>query len=54
MPEFFVVYVFSIFGISSKGKKVFTTTWLAQLEERRSAEREVAGPNPGRTNAQGS
>ena len=27
--------------------------WLAQLGERRSAEREVAGSNPGRTNTQG-
>ena len=27
--------------------------WLAQLEERRSAERDVAGSNPGRTNTQG-
>ena len=29
------------------------TAWLAQLGERRSAEREVAGSNPGRTNTQG-
>ena len=28
-------------------------SWLAQLGERRSAEREVAGSNPGRTNTQG-
>ena len=27
--------------------------WLAQLGERRSAEREVVGSNPGRTNTQG-
>ena len=27
--------------------------WLAQLGERRSTEREVAGSNPGRTNTQG-
>ena len=27
-----------------------TATWLAQLGERRFAEREVAGSNPGRTN----
>ena len=27
--------------------------WLAQLGERRSAEREVAGLNPGRTNVLG-
>ena len=27
--------------------------WLAQLGERQSAEREVAGSNPGRTNTQG-
>ena len=27
--------------------------WLAQLGERQSAEREVMGSNPGRTNTQG-
>ena len=27
-----------------------TAAWLAQLEERQSAERKVAGSNPGRTN----
>ena len=27
-----------------------TAAWLAQLGERRSAKREVAGSNPGRTN----
>ena len=27
--------------------------WLAQLGERQSADREVAGSNPGRTNTQG-
>ena len=31
----------------------FRSGWLAQLGERRSTEREVAGPNPGRTNTQG-
>ena len=30
-----------------------TGAWLAQLGERRSGEREVAGSNPGRTNIQG-
>ena len=30
-----------------------TAAWLAQLGERRSAEREVAGSNPGRTNTLG-
>ena len=30
-----------------------TAAWLAQLGERRSAEREVASSNPGRTNTQG-
>ena len=34
-------------------KTYFTATWLAQLGERRSAEREVTGSNPGRTNTQG-
>ena len=33
--------------------KVVTAAWLAQLGERRSAEREVAGSNPGRTSTQG-
>ena len=32
---------------------LLTAAWLAQLGERRSAEREVAGSNPGRTNTQG-
>ena len=30
-----------------------TAAWLTQLGERRSAEREVAGSNPGQTNTQG-
>ena len=30
-----------------------TAAWLAQLGERRSADREVVGLNPGRTNTQG-
>ena len=30
-----------------------TAPWLAQLGERRSAERKVTGSNPGRTNTQG-
>ena len=30
--------------------KLTTATWLAQLGERRSAEQEVAGSNPARTN----
>ena len=30
-----------------------TASWLAQLIERQSAEREVSGSNPGRTNTQG-
>ena len=32
---------------------LLTAAWLAQLGERRSAEREVTGSNPGRTNTQG-
>ena len=31
----------------------FTATRLAQLDKRRSAEREAAGSSPGRTNTQG-
>ena len=34
-------------------KTHFTATWLAQLGERWSAEREVTGSNPGRINTQG-
>ena len=34
-------------------KTHFTATWLAQLGECRSTEREVTGSNPGRTNTQG-
>ena len=30
-----------------------TTAWLAQLGEHRSADREVTGSKPGRTNTQG-
>ena len=33
-----------------KGTYNEPAAWLAQLGERRSAEREVAGSNPGRTN----
>ena len=43
----------SIFTILRKGSFNETATWLAQLAERRSAGREVAGSNPGRTNTQG-
>ena len=42
-------YVKCIYRISN----AFTAAWLAQLGERRSTEREVAGSNPGRTNTQG-
>ena len=31
------------------GKDYLTAAWLAQLGEHRSAEREVAGSNPGQT-----
>ena len=34
------------------GDEHLTAAWLAQLEERRSAEREIVGSNPGRTNTQ--
>ena len=36
-----------------KQRKKETAAWLAQLGERRSAEREVTGSNPDRTNTQG-
>ena len=36
--------------LTTKGKN---EAWLAQLGERRSTEREVAGSKPGRTNTQG-
>ena len=32
---------------------MYIDAWLAQLGERRSAEREVMGSNPGQTNTQG-
>ena len=35
------------------GQGVLTPVWLVQLGERRSAERDVAGSNPSRTNPQG-
>ena len=35
------------------GCVIYTAAWLAQLGERRSVEREVAGSNPGRTKTQG-
>ena len=35
------------------GCVIHTAGWLAQLGERRSVEREVAGSNPGRTKTQG-
>ena len=34
------------------GDDHLTAAWLAQLGERRSAEREIVGSNPGRTNTQ--
>ena len=34
------------------GDDHLNAAWLAQLEERRSAEREIVGSNPGRTNTQ--
>ena len=50
--------VFVISGIIKVEVRVIsrsrgTAAWLAQLGERRSTEREVAGSNPGRTNTQG-
>ena len=35
------------------GCVIYTAAWLAQLGERRSVEREVAGSNPGWTKPQG-
>ena len=37
----------------NSGCVIHTAAWLAQLGERRSVEREVAGSNPGRTKTQG-
>ena len=39
--------------LSLNGNLCKTAAWLDQLGERRSAEREVTGSNPGRTNTQG-
>ena len=36
--------------VIEKNITALTAAWLAQLGERRSAEREVTGSNPGRTN----
>ena len=48
-PTQFVHFLVKCYNfISPKGKD-----WLAQLGERWSTEREVAGSNPGRTNTQG-
>ena len=43
----------SIFTILRKGSFNETATWLALLAEGRSAGREIACSNPGRTNTQG-
>ena len=40
-------------SVTTAAVAVFTVAWLAQLGECQSAEREVAGSNPGRTNTQG-
>ena len=47
-----------MYGLSAKKVAIaeswaLVTAWLAQLGERRSTEREVAGSNPSRTNTQG-
>ena len=53
-PENFNLLLESeILGFEIQNRVQGTATWLAQLGERWSAEREVAGSNPGRTNTQG-
>ena len=42
-----------IFNSGNEAISSSTAAWLAQLAERRSAEREITGSNPGRTNTQG-
>ena len=49
-PKFYVIIGPEDIDISHK--LYLTAAWLAQLGERRSAEREVAGSNPGWTNTQ--
>ena len=44
-------YIFKFIRYPKRNLK--TTARLAQWDKRRSAEREVAGSNPGRTNTQG-
>ena len=50
-------YYFALDAAKNKernlGCVIYTAVWLAQLGERRSVEREVAGSNPGRTKTQG-
>ena len=53
-PEYFNLLLESeILGLEIQNRVQGTATWLAQLGERQSAEREVAGSNPGRTNTHG-
>ena len=52
--RFCISKLFWKFTHNSYKETRLTAVWLAQLRERRSAEREVAGQNPDRTNTQSS
>ena len=54
-PHVILFFVFYQFLISKMRTMMIErrASWLAQLGERRSAEREVAGSNPSRTKTQG-
>ena len=50
-PQFFSMF-YSFFPQNVLTEIIECTAWLAQLGEHRSAQWEVAGSNPGRTNTQ--
>ena len=50
-PPFFSMF-YSFFSQNVLTEIIECTAWLAQLGEHRSAQWEVAGSNPGRTNSQ--
>ena len=57
-PVVLFIMLYKVVSFVESGHEILkcdlsTAAWLAQLGERRSAEREVAGSNPGWTNIQG-
>ena len=56
-PVVLFIMLYKVVSSVESGDKILkcdlsTPAWVAQLGERRSAEREVAGSNPGRTNTE--